>query len=326
MTFLLMELIYATCVCISRMRPSPSPLCIRGQRVLITGGNSGIGYSIAKEVLAHGASHVVLVARNESRLQDCVEELNSLKCHGFVQKVICISMDLSMEPGNIKQKIDELCVSIGGVDILINCAGYSIPGEFIDLELSTFSDMMNANYFSAINITHAVVPHMIKQLSGQLVFFSSIGGQLGIYGFTAYASSKYAIRGFAEVLYTELRPYGIGVSVAFPPDTDTPGLAKENLNKPKVTQLISEQAGLWQSDEVAKNILNKVRKRQFMIGCGSDGYFINALTCGAAPPSSLFEFWVQLLLMPVLRIYMLFMNTFFTSLIDQEHKKKQKVD
>merc|ERR1719397_934713 len=107
------------------------------------------------------------------------------------------------------------------------------------MDLSAFTKMMDANYFSAINMTRAVLPHMIEHSSGQLVFISSVAGQLGVYGYTAYAPSKYAVRGFCEVLYAELRPLGIGVSLVFPPDTETPGLAQEDELKPKATKLIS---------------------------------------------------------------------------------------
>ena len=317
---LISELVYATSLAINKQRPDPGHFKMAGKRVVVTGGNSGIGFSIAKQVLASGASHVVLVARNKERLESCTAELDATKSPE--QEVCYISMDLSHDSVQVKISIDALCVRIGGIDVLVNCAGYSIPGEFRNLDGSAFTNMMDANYFSAVNVSRAVAPHMIRQSFGQMVFVSSVAGQLGVYGFTAYSPSKYAVRGLCEVLYTELRPYGIGVSLVFPPDTETPGLAKEDALKPKVTKIISEQAGLWKSDTVARLIVDGVTQRKYMIGCGSDGYFINALTCGAAPASSLIEFWGQLVLMPVLRVYMLFMNTYFTHLIDTEHKLK----
>lgn len=320
----MVELVYTTQVCINGMRLHGS-MDVKDKRVVITGGNSGIGFSLAKQVLSSGASVVVLVARNEGRLKKCVEELNLLK-DPTTQTVFYLSIDLSSDPEKVKQKMDELCSTIGSIHVLINCAGFSIPGEFKDLPIASFSDMINANYFSAVYISHAVIPHMLQSKSPcQLIYLSSVGGQLGIYGFTAYAPSKYAIRGFAEVLYHELRPYDIGVSIVFPPDTETPGLAQENLLKPKVTQVISEQAGLWKSEDVASVILDGIKARKFMIGFGSDGYFVNALTCGSSPPSSTIEFWLQCLLMSILRLYMLFMNTFFTSVINKEHSKKMKL-
>ena len=75
---------------------------------------------------------------------------------------------------------------------------------------------------------------------------------MGLFGYTAYAASKFAIRGFAEALEMELKPYNITVTVSFPPDTDTPGFKEEEKGKPKETKLISAAAGLFKPDVVAK--------------------------------------------------------------------------
>lgn len=73
----------------------------------------------------------------------------------------------------------------------------------------------------------------------------------GVFGYSAYAGSKFALRGLAEVLHMELFPYNISVTLSHPPDTDTPGFAVEELTKPKETKLISEASGLLSPDEVA---------------------------------------------------------------------------
>lgn len=307
------DVMYLSSVVISNMKVQ-NKLTIEGKRVIITGGSSGIGFSLAKLFVEEGASKVVLVARNENRLKECVSELKKISGRSNEQFISHVAVDLSTEGEVVAEKFHR----VGNVDILVNCAGFSTPGEFQDLKLEDFETMMKVNYLGTVYATHAVVPNMIAKRAGHVVFLSSVGGQLGVYGFSAYSPSKYAVRGFAEVLYHELRPYNIGVSLVFPPDTETPGYENENKIKPKLCRMISEQAGLWKVDDVSKIIMSGIKERQFMIGVGSDGYFMNALTSGCAPSSSFLNFWVQLFLSPFLRIYMLFLQNFWTNMTTDE--------
>ena len=320
----LLDLLYLSSVIIKNMRPLQQSFSMNGKRVIVTGANSGIGFDIAKQLILSGAETLVLVARNQIRLDECKNILESMKLHDN-QKIFCLSLDLADNPKLVTEKITETCLLMNGIDVLINCAGYSIPGEFENLSIDSFQKMNNTNYIGSVIVTHAVVPLMIKQHFGQVVFFSSVGGQIGVYGFSAYSPSKFAVRGLAEVLYSELIPYGIGVSLVFPPDTATPGFDNENKSKPNLTREISGQVQAWTSEDVAKVVMVGIQKRKFMIGCGSDGYFLNALTCGAAPPSSTLEFWLQCILMPFLRVYMLFVQNHFFNIITNEINHKNKV-
>jgi 3-dehydrosphinganine reductase len=99
--------------------------------------------------------------------------------------------------------------------------------------------MMRVNYMGSVYCTKAVIDSMKSRRFGRIVFVSSQAGQLGVFGYSAYSSSKFALRGFAEVLQMELKPYNILVTLSFPPDTDTPGLATENLSKVSVKILCS---------------------------------------------------------------------------------------
>ena len=72
---------------------------------------------------------------------------------------------------------------------------------------------------------------MKKRQFGRICFVSSQAGQLGIFGFTAYSGSKFAIKGLCEALQMEVKPYNISITIAYPPDTDTPGFKEENLFK-----------------------------------------------------------------------------------------------
>ena len=97
---------------------------------------------------------------------------------------------------------------------------------------------------------------------------SSGAGLVGLFGYTPYSPSKFALRGLAESLRGELKQMGIQVAIAYPPDTDTPQLAAENLTKPPETKLITETAQMWTAERVAKAILRGIQRQQFVITPG----------------------------------------------------------
>ena len=92
--------------------------------------------------------------------------------------------------------------------------------------------MMDVNYFGAVFITKAVLPGMIERQSGYIVNIASLAAVVGMYSYTAYGASKFALRGFSDALRMEMKPHGIQVSIVYPADTDTPQLTYENQYKP----------------------------------------------------------------------------------------------
>ena len=106
---------------------------------------------------------------------------------------------------------------------------------------------------------------MIERRAGSFVGVSSAAGLVGVFGYTAYAPTKFAVRGFLESLRGELLPYGIHVGCSFPPDTDTPQLADENQYKPKETKAISGTIKPLTAARVAKSIIEGIEKEHFAI-------------------------------------------------------------
>ncbi len=97
--------------------------------------------------------------------------------------------------------------------------------------MQILKDMIRINYLGSVYCTKSVVESMKQRRFGRIVFVSSQAGQIGIFGYTAYSATKFALRGLAEALQMELKPYGVYITLAYPPDTNTPGLTLENLNK-----------------------------------------------------------------------------------------------
>jgi 3-dehydrosphinganine reductase len=115
---------------------------------------------------------------------------------------------------------------------------------------------------------------MIAQKSGYIVNISSLAALIGIYGYTAYAPSKFAVRGFSHCLRAELIPFGIDVSIVYPPDTDTPQLAFERSRIPEITKKINEGGGMLSPDKVAEVIIQGIEKKKFVIIPGFEGKVI----------------------------------------------------
>jgi 3-dehydrosphinganine reductase len=243
--------------------------------VFITGGSSGIGKALAKEILSSGGE-VTLCARD-------VEKLNQAKvdllqgCPIDEGKIKLLSLDITNWE-LVAQQIPEF-ISMNGVpDMLINCAGAAHPGEFLDLDIQIFHWLMDTNFYGTVHMCKALVPGMLQKGSGHIVNISSAAGFLGVYGYTAYCATKYAVRGFSDALRAELKLKNIKMSLVFPPDTDTPQLAYESQFKPAITKALSGSAGTLSPQTVAKNILHNVSKGKYIIVPGFENAFLYHLS------------------------------------------------
>jgi len=240
---------------------------VKDKIVYIVGGSSGIGLSIAERFARMGA-HITIFARKQERLDQAVHQIKSQRLSDE-QRIDRLQMDVSINAE--VNRIMSIAVNRFGVpDILINSAGRNYPHRFADIGYAQMDETMKINFYGIWNTTAALVPRM-KAKGGHIVNVSSIAGFVGVYGFTDYCASKYAIIGFSEALRSELKPQGIKVSVLCPPDTDTPGFDIENQTKPEETKAISAKAKLMQPNAVADALIKGVQKDKPIIIPGFDG-------------------------------------------------------
>lgn len=248
--------------------------------VIITGGSSGIGKATAK-LLASLGYNLSLIARNPQQLQTAKAEIEASKVN-ITQTVQVFCADVS-DSHAIQQAITEAIATSGSPDILITSAGIAHPGYFQEIPLEIFERTMAVNYFGSLYSIKAVLPAMEQQKKGHIVLISSGAGLIGIFGYTAYTPSKFALRGLGESLRGELKPLGIKVSVVYPPDTDTPQLAQENLTKPNETKLITGTAQTWTPEAVAAEIVRGLKKGAFEIAPGWEMTLLSRLHSLFAP-------------------------------------------
>ena len=235
------------------------------QHIIITGGSSGIGKATATLFVQTGAN-LTLIARDLNTLESTRAELEALKVKKN-QQILTLSADVSQRQ-QIEEAIQTAIETNGSPDLLMTSAGIAHPGYFQDLTIDIFEKTMAVNYFGSLYSIRAVVPEMQKQRRGQIILISSGAGLIGIYGYTPYSPSKFALRGLAEALRGELKPFGIGVSIVYPPDTDTPQLVAENRTKPPETKQITATAETWSAADVAQEIVRGIEQQKFAIAPG----------------------------------------------------------
>jgi 3-dehydrosphinganine reductase len=232
------------------------------RHALISGGSSGIGFALARQLTEQGW-RLSLLARGAERLAMAAEQLRA----AGALSVTCQAVDVKDEAATALAV--QAAMAVEGVpDLVVTSAGIARPGYFEELASTDFEEAMAVNYFGTLHVLRAVLPTQRARGSGHVVLVSSGAGLTGIFGYAAYAPSKFAVRGLAEVLRNELMRDGVNVSVVFPPDTDTPQLAAENLTKPAETFAIAGNARLMTADEVAKTILRGIERKAFSITPG----------------------------------------------------------
>jgi 3-dehydrosphinganine reductase len=227
--------------------------------VLITGGSTGIGFSLAKLFVQEGA-RVWLVSRRKEVLAEAQKNLLAISPNSNVG---IFSADVA-DVGQVQAAVDHVIREAGVPDLLINAAGESYSDYVQNIPIETYHKIMDINYFGTVHMTIALLPHMLKRGSGHIVNVSSAAGFLAPFGYMDYVPTKYAVRGFSDALRLELKPLGLRVSVVFPPDTDTPGLTRENRTKPYET-LAAFSSKVISPDVVAKATLKGLRHGQYII-------------------------------------------------------------
>ncbi|MBE9048092.1 SDR family oxidoreductase [Pleurocapsales cyanobacterium LEGE 10410] len=242
------------------------------QHAIITGGSSGIGKAVAK-LLARQGANLSLIARDRQKLQTAQQEIAAVTINS--QQTICTIVADVANYQEITAAIQQAIAQLGTPKLLITSAGIAHPGYFTDIPLEVFERTMAVNYFGSLYSIRAALPAMIENQQGNIVLISSGAGLIGIYGYTAYCPSKFALRGLAESLRAELKPRNIRVTIVYPPDTDTPQLAAENKIKPPETQKITATANTWSPQAVAEQILRGIEQRQIAIAPGAELTILN---------------------------------------------------
>ena len=250
------------------------------QHAIITGGSSGIGKATACLLASQGAE-ITIIARNAAQLAIATQDIKAASMNAG-QQVLALGADVAQVDA-VTEAVQMATTQIGPPDLLITAAGVARPGYFQEIPLDVFEQTMAVNYFGTLYAIKAVLPLMAERQNGHVVLISSGAGLVGLFGYTPYSPSKFALRGLAESLRGELKGTGVGLSIVYPPDTDTPQLEAENRTKPPETQKITASAAMWQPEDVAKEIIEGINRQQFMITPGLEMGLLAKLHSVLAP-------------------------------------------
>jgi 3-oxoacyl-[acyl-carrier protein] reductase len=188
---------------------------LTGKVTLVTGGSRGIGRATA-EILAHQGAHVVLTyATDASAAESAVE---AIRAKGGACEAI--RMDVA-DPGSSERAVTEVAKRLGKLDVLVANAGISIDALLLRLRDEDIDRIFAVNVRGAIACARGAVKAMLRAKRGRIVFVSSVVGETGNAGQTAYAASKAALLGVAKSLAREYASRGITVNAVAPGYVDT---------------------------------------------------------------------------------------------------------
>jgi 3-dehydrosphinganine reductase len=234
-----------------------------GKSALITGGSSGIGLAFAKHLASLGA-HVWILARRMEVLATAKQEIESVRLDA-TQTVGTLCADIC-DRELVTAVLKEHLALHGAPDILFNGAGITHPALFVDTPIEIFDDIIGTNYLGTINVIRVFLPAMLARGSGHVAIVGSGAGFLGIIGYSAYCSSKFALRGLADVLRVECKPSGVKVHYIAPADTQTPQLDYENQFKPAITrEFVGSGSVVHSPEEVAVTVAREMARGRYMI-------------------------------------------------------------
>lgn len=177
-----------------------------GKVWFITGASSGFGLLLTKYLLSLGAQ-VVATARKT----DALVALNEV----YGANLEIVSVDVTSRT-QVDNAVKDALARFDHIDVLVNNAGYGVTGALEELTRDEIDPMFETNVFGLISVTQAVLPHMRARRSGHIVNLSSIGGLIGLPGWSMYNATKFAVEGISEALAAEVEPLGIKVTIIEP--------------------------------------------------------------------------------------------------------------
>lgn len=173
---------------------------------LVTGSSRGFGRALCESILEAG-DNLLATARDTDQLSSLVGVRAG--------QLVTARLDVTNET-EARAAVATAIETFGGLDVLVNNAGYGDVGSIEDTPLASFRRQIETNLFGTIIMTKAVIPHMRERRNGHIVQFSSVGGRLGAPGRAPYSAAKWGVEGFSEVLAQEMKLIGVRVTIVEP--------------------------------------------------------------------------------------------------------------
>ncbi|HWS05635.1 MAG TPA: SDR family oxidoreductase [Burkholderiaceae bacterium] len=182
-----------------------TPRSFAGKAILITGAAGGLGAALCRRFAARGA-RIAAMDRDREKLDMLVASLPAGS--------LAIAGDLS-DPAVCQDAIERTVARFGALDGLVNNAGISHRSLLADTDPAVIRRVMEVNFFGAMQMTHAALPHLLAS-RGIVAAISSVAGYAPLFGRTGYSASKHALHGFFDTLRTEVADQGVDVTLVCP--------------------------------------------------------------------------------------------------------------
>jgi uncharacterized protein len=216
---------------------------------LVTGATAGIGTAFARRLAAEG-HHLVLVARDESRLAALAAELSA--AHGGT--VTPLVADLTTDEG-CQRVADRLQNPDQPIEVLVNNAGMSLNGSFLRTGLADEERLLDLNVRAVLRLTHAAVPLMAYRGHGDIINVSSVAGFAGVMPGSTYPASKAWLTNFSQCVALAARPHGVRVLAL------CPGYTRTEFHQRAGIDMSKTPGWLWLSaDDVVRTALRDLRR------------------------------------------------------------------
>ncbi|AJW95719.1 SDR family oxidoreductase [Burkholderia gladioli] len=215
---------------------------LNGKVAAITGAASGIGLACTRALVEAGAK-VVLIDRAEDRLAACREELGP--------NALSLVVDL-LAPAEVSAMLPRILELAGRLDIFHANAGAYVGGEVVAGNPDDWDRMLNLNINAAFRSVHAVLPHLVAQRCGDIIFTSSIAGMVPVVWEPIYTASKFAVQAFVHTTRRQVMQHGVRVGAVQPGPVVTALL--DDWPKAKMDEALAA-GSLMQADEVADAVL-----------------------------------------------------------------------
>ncbi|MCO5994220.1 SDR family NAD(P)-dependent oxidoreductase [Actinoallomurus rhizosphaericola] len=173
---------------------------------LVTGAAGGLGRAVTERVLGAG-ERLIALTRSPERL--------ALPAEGHPGRLLAVRADIT-DPAQVRQAVEDTVGAFGRLDVVVNNAGYALPGPLEELDEKDLRAQFDINVFGPVNVLRATLPYLRAARRGHVLQISSIAGQSAAAGMSAYTGSKHALEGISVSLAAELAPLGVHLTIVEP--------------------------------------------------------------------------------------------------------------
>lgn len=258
-----------------RGRLCQNRLDVRNKTVLLTGASEGMGLSVAKQLSNKGAN-IIIVARQRSKLIKALDQVKGAAIH-TAQRFHLIEADVAIASEAERIVAEARSWNHDHLPEIVWClAGSAHAAFFLETPRQTMQQQMDTNFWSCVDMAQAILPKWIAESNTRLskerhlVFTSSVVAFFPVAGYAPYAPSKAAIKSLSDTLTQELLLYGddIKVHTVFPGTIQSPGLERENINKPEITFILEESDPVQSPDVVAAKAIAGLERGEYLVTTG----------------------------------------------------------